>query len=686
MAQADWMARTACARQQRRSHVRPHARADGRAGRRTGSSLMTIPHWLRNLRVGQRFGLLVAIGTALSLPLAGLLGHNLSQQADAARAERDGITPLGAGLTLMRQTQLHRGLTGAWLNGNAQAGEQRQAAQSEVDRALQQLRSTVSAYDDAALNQTVQTLERDWAALRTAVAARELPPPQSFARHTALVARQRQLLAHIGDVSTLLLDPAPDGYYLVITVLETLPQLSESLGQARAIGAAALARGQIGAGEQVRLADLQATMHQQREQLERQMMRIGQHDAALQGALQPRLQPALDALKAADTTLQPLLQVAEGARPAGESSAYFSTMTGHIEPLFALADLSYTTLGARLQARVDDMHTQLAGTAAFMVACLALAAWLSWAMARAMRDNLQQVERLSTDLAAGRLDGRTRQTSEDELGQMVRTLAAASRQLGQVLGSVRATGDEVGTAAAQIASGVDDLGGRSAQAASSLQQIASSVQQLREAVRTNADHAAEAARQAAASHGVAGSGDALIAQVVQAMDELGAQSRRIADITGLIDGIAFQTNILALNAAVEAARAGEAGRGFAVVAAEVRTLAQRSAQAAREIKSLTAASVEKVETGARVVSSARDTMAEMLRQAQQVSALVEGIGQATRQQSAEIEQTSQALTLLDRATQQNVALVEESTAAADSLNRQAHDLRQTVSRFEVLGD
>jgi aerotaxis receptor len=233
----------------------------------------------------------------------------------------------------------------------------------------------------------------------------------------------------------------------------------------------------------------------------------------------------------------------------------------------------------------------------------------------------------------------------------------------------------------EIAQGNHDLSARTEQAASSVQQTASSMEQMTASVRSNADTSAQANALSGTARQAATAGGQAVSEVVATMGDISASSRRIADIIGVIDGIAFQTNILALNAAVEAARAGEQGRGFAVVAGEVRSLAQRSAEAAREIKSLIGASVERVEAGARTVNDAGRTMQDIVGQVSRVSDLIAAISGATAEQSAGITQVGQAIAHLDQVTQQNAALVEQSTAASESLQQQASRLVEAVSVF-----
>ena len=320
-----------------------------------------------------------------------------------------------------------------------------------------------------------------------------------------------------------------------------------------------------------------------------------------------------------------------------------------------------------------------------VLSALALAATLAAAIfsTRSITAPLQEAVQLARSVAEGDLRSQAKVLGRDEAAQLGAALNQMNQALAQIVSQVRGASESIATGSREIASGSLDLSQRTEEQASNLEQTAASMEQLSSTVRNNADTASQAHAVAARAAEAAAQGGTVVGQVVDTMQGIAAASRKIADIIGVIDGIAFQTNILALNAAVEAARAGEQGRGFAVVAGEVRTLAQRSAQAAREIKTLIQDSVGRVESGARLADTAGTSMAGIVDQVRQVSQLIGEIAGASQEQSKGIGQIGDAVNQLDQVTQQNAALVEQSSAAAESLQHQAAELARLVSVFKV---
>lgn len=317
----------------------------------------------------------------------------------------------------------------------------------------------------------------------------------------------------------------------------------------------------------------------------------------------------------------------------------------------------------------------------------ALLMFVSWLIARSIVGPLKRAIKAAQAVAAGDLTHVIEVDGGSETGQLMQSLKdmneALNKKMSRVISQLRETSDSVLVASRQLVQGNMNLSSRTEEQASTVEETAASIEELSGTVRQNAEHAQEAKSLAETASGVAARGGEVVSRVVATMDQISHSAKKIADIISVIDGIAFQTNILALNAAVEAARAGEQGRGFAVVASEVRSLAQRSAAAAKEIKGLISDSVGKVELGSQLVNEAGQTMTETVDSIRRVTALMFDIATASQEQSEGVEQIGQAITQIDDVTQQNAALVEEATAAAESLERQAGSLADLLSEFKV---
>jgi methyl-accepting chemotaxis protein len=441
---------------------------------------------------------------------------------------------------------------------------------------------------------------------------------------------------------------------------------------------------------------------------------IGSFDAARakveRAAVAKRFEEAVARLKALDLAGtdedQPLIEaatqaIAAYAKKADEAldmatddvnlglAAMMSADDGYkaaSDALLALGKFVNDRADGKRAAVTSLARTQLVVIAVAVLLAVALALAVAVVIARRTAAEVIDAARAAEALAAGDLTVRFDAASKDEIGQLGAALERMRAAFGKLIADIRHGVESVSTASREIAQGNQDLSSRTEQQASNLQQTAASMEQMTSAVKQNADAARQANQLAASASQVAAKGGAVVGEVVSTMDQISASSRKIADIIGVIDGIAFQTNILALNAAVEAARAGEQGRGFAVVAGEVRSLAQRSAQAAREIKSLIGESVEKVETGSKLVNDAGQTMNDIVAQVKRVTDLIGEITSSTLEQSNGIGQVNQAVTQLDQMTQQNAALVEQSAAAAESLREQAERLARAVAIFKLSRD
>ena len=355
----------------------------------------------------------------------------------------------------------------------------------------------------------------------------------------------------------------------------------------------------------------------------------------------------------------------------------------YIERLDALTEFQDKLTQAAISSMDGSVTSLLQITVAMLVAGVVVALVLAVSIIRSVTRPIHQAVDIAEHIANGDLTQKIVVNSRDETGQLLFAMQKMQDALSNLVNSVRHNAEGVASASAQIAQGNQDLSSRTEQQASALEETSASMEEMGSTASQNADNARQASQLAASASSVAVQGGDVVNQVVQTMRDINESSRKISDIIGVIDGIAFQTNILALNAAVEAARAGEQGRGFAVVAAEVRNLAQRSAEAAKEIKGLINASVERVEQGTALVDRAGSTMQEVVQSIQRVTDIVGEISSASQEQNAGVNQVAEAVTSMDQTTQQNAALVEESAAAASSLRGQAEQLVHAVSVFRT---
>lgn len=407
---------------------------------------------------------------------------------------------------------------------------------------------------------------------------------------------------------------------------------------------------------------------------------LGEHDRDMEAELQ-RI----------ESQYGPVALAIVGLALEGRRDEAIAKMNNECRPLLAAllqatrAYARYEVEQAKLRAQQDE--AEFARDRALMLAagvCAVVAAvLLGWLLSNAITRPLQRAVKLAEAVASGDLSSNIVVDRADETGQLLEALKRMNDGLVDIVNRVRLSADGIATATQEIATGNLDLSSRTERQAAALQQTAASMQQMTSTVQQAAENSRQASQLANAATEVAGRGGDVVQRVVSTMGEISDSSHKIADIIGVIDGIAFQTNILALNAAVEAARAGEQGRGFAVVAGEVRALAQRSAQAAREIKSLIVTSVDKVEAGSRLVGEAGTTMHDIVNQVGRMTDLMAEINASTTEQSSGIVQVNQAVASIDQGTQQNAALVEQSAAAAESLRSQAAGLLEVIAQFKT---
>lgn len=392
-------------------------------------------------------------------------------------------------------------------------------------------------------------------------------------------------------------------------------------------------------------------------------------------------------LSKAEATLNQIDQLLSAGDIAGLNQFAATQMYPALDPLDEMLEklikVQLEVAYAEYQESSANYQVVLAFAVGMLTLGILIAVFMGGAMVRQISRSLGNAVEITGAVAKGDLTVPIAVSGKDEIAALLGSLSTMRDNLAHVVSGVRNNAEGVASASAQIASGNQDLSSRTEEQASALEETAASMEELNATVRQNADNAGQANQLAVRASQVAGQGGAVVAEVVHTMQGINDSSRKIADIISVIDSIAFQTNILALNAAVEAARAGEQGRGFAVVASEVRSLAGRSANAAKEIKALIMDSVERVEHGSTLVDKAGETMSEVVSAIRRVTDIMGEISAASTEQSQGVSQVGEAITQMDQVTQQNAALVEEMAAAAGSLSHQANDLVEAVSVFKL---
>ncbi len=493
--------------------------------------------------------------------------------------------------------------------------------------------------------------------------------------YDSVLAAASSIELDLADKANLSLDPDADSYYLQLVFTGQLSAVAQNLGQLRGWSVYFLATGNPGVQAQRDYAiwNDRVTSH----------IETMRDDMARAIAANPEL-ATLDLTPLETVTgFQETAAKSALAGEPGDPQELWRQGGAALDALFTVYSQCLPMMEGLLQARIAGYAKERTLLLGAFGLSLALAGYLFYSFYLVMQGGLNEVRRHLEAMTAGDLTTEARPWGRDELASLMVSLTNMQNSLRSIVGQVRTTSGTIVHASNEIAEASQDLSDRTEKAAADLQAGASSMEQISSAVRHSADNAAQAAGIAAGNAQVAERGGRVIGQVIRTMHEIQGSSHKIGEIIGTIDGIAFQTNILALNAAVEAARAGEQGRGFAVVAAEVRNLAQRSALAAREIKTLITASVEKVESGTKVVQGAGTTMQELVDNAKRMNDLLAEISTAAREQSAGVTQVGSSIHELDTMTQQNSALVEQTAAAAATLRAQAGDLSGHVARFRI---
>ena len=598
------------------------------------------------------------------------LWSNANEQVEFADAEQKGLTYARPVLELVKTAQARRSgvvLQAADLTARQEAVraafEKVKAAQAELGKAF----GTAQSYE---------ALQKLHDALMQRPAAAEVD--DSFDQHSAYIQAALDLLRKVCDGSGLTLDPEIDTFHMMNMSLLRGPLQTENTARLTDLGALVLKtqtltqrrRDVLHAGEAV-----QAFLDRDVE------------DSYAEGIERfPEVAKTFD-MKGTDEASEAfgaaLKRQLMGTAPSGEAAAFAALGETAQRKQVALTEQVARRLDQQLGARQTRVKTTFALQLGFASVFVLLAAYLMFSFYRVMMGGLQEVSGHLKEITTGNLTTAPKPWGSDEAAKLMLDLREMQESLRGMVTVVRQSSDEIVHSSSEIASGAMDLSARTEQAAANLQQSAASMEEITSTIRITSDHTVEAATVAQRNAEIAAQGGNAMREVVTTMNDIHASSDKIGEIIGTIDGIAFQTNILALNAAVEAARAGEQGRGFAVVASEVRSLAQRSAEAARQVKTLIGTSVSQVEAGTEKVRRAASTIDEIIGSSQRVSELLNEIATGAREQSLGVGQIGQAVQELDRMTQQNAALVEQTAAAASSMRDQAAGLATEVQRFKL---
>ena len=641
-------------------------------------------HWLTQLRLAQKFTLLGLLTLAMvAFPSALYLKQTITDVRQAHR-QAEGVPVLMALNMVIQHTQVHRGLSAGVLSGNEGMQQRRVTAKEAVNQALGNA-AALLAQNDAPVQeqQRLQKWQTTWQALEQAVASNKVEVADSFARHTDLIAELMMINEELLVAYRLQSNEDPANVALLQAALVQAPQLTEGVGQMRAMGTGFLTQAFLSVDDRGAFRALISQTATFQKQVGRFIQRAMTLNPAYEQELGGLVKTATELLNESNHLARTeVLEIDLLQYPASD---YFNKLTQTIEAINAVRISGADRLAQVLDANADKQRNVLITLSVLQTVLLIAAVWLALLFVRSITQPLRRAVDLALAVADGNLQGADETPDRNEIGELIAAQQQMRARLRPIVQQVRHGSDAVALASAEIAQGNQDLSARTESQASALEQTAASMEELSATVRHNADSAQQASQLTQTAHSIASQGGQMVGQMVQTMQGIHDSSRKMGDIIGVIDSIAFQTNILALNAAVEAARAGEQGRGFAVVASEVRSLAGRSAEAAKEIKRLIDDSVQRVGAGNALAQQTGETMQEMVGAIGKVNTIVSAISNASREQAEGVIQVGEAITQMDQVTQQNAALVEEMAAAATSLNSQSQELVQAISIFQVEG-
>lgn len=653
--------------------------------------------WLHRIRLSQKFFVLGVLAVLMVALPTSLYLMRIAEETRTAERRVEGAATAVALQGVIQRAQNHRDVVAAalgmasslsalWQDDNETLSAQQPEARAALVQAIEAFEARLAEVppSTAFVEGWRQARER-WASLDKALASNELRSAErSTDLHTEWIGTMLALSEALVEEFGLTLASERDSNALVDASFLQMPRAAELLGRMRAFGTAALVEKNLSYGGRAALTTMRDRLNERLAEVDRSLASAYAADAGLKA----QLDGAVAAMKSriGDTlgVIDQRLITAQQLDLA--SNEYYDGVTTAIDSMYAFSQAAMSSLSGLFDARVAELRRTAFAVVGVLLAIFAISFVLMIVFVRSLTMPMAEAVSMARAIADGDLGVTLHPRGNNEVGQLVQALVEMKERIADVVGDVRRHAEGVAAASAQIAQGNSDLSSRTEEQASTLEETAASMEELSATVRQNADNAHRADELARGASEVAVSGGQVVGEVVDTMKEINESSRRIADIINVIDGIAFQTNILALNAAVEAARAGEQGRGFAVVAGEVRSLAQRSAEAAREIKALIGASVERVERGTKLVDRAGATMQDVVASIRRVTDLMGEISSASAEQSAGVAQVGEAVSQMDQATQHNAALVEESAAAAASLETQARELVQAVAAFRLGGE
>ena len=639
-------------------------------------------HLLHQLKLAQKFLLLGAIAVVLAAVPTVLYFTNTVQTYQDALIEQQGSGSLVAINKVVQLSQTHRGMSASMLSGNETLAARRPALRDKLVAAMD---AAEAEFRRAGVSEARQAewskIRSGWKSLEEGVTNKALKPAESTKLHTQMIAAQLLLSENLLDDFRLSRDPDRDTHYLIKASLVDMPWLAENMGVMRAMGSSFLTQGALPPEGRATLAALQKRALELQGEMFRDLDRATASNAQFKEALSAKASANRAAVdKTMAVANEALINATEIKYVAAD---YFDEFTRTIDGLFEFNAQAMKALSDSLEARSARRMNMMITVGVVLLVGFGVGLVLSVVFIRSITQPVGEAVQVARSVADGDLRVNVPVRGNNELGQLMQALEDMRHHLEGVVSTVMQGSESLATASAEIAQGNTDLSDRTEQQASALEETAASMEELGSTVKQNADSARQANQLAQNASTVAVQGGEVVGQVVHTMRDINDSSRKIADIISVIDGIAFQTNILALNAAVEAARAGEQGRGFAVVASEVRSLAGRSAEAAKEIKALITASVERVEHGTALVDKAGTTMTDVVASIRRVTDIMGEISAASSEQSLGVSQVGEAVKQMDQVTQQNAALVEEMAAAAGSLRSQAQELVRAVEVFKL---